>query len=98
VLATPVYYFGVTAQLKLALDRFYALLKVGMSVKRAAFLTTCGDPSGAPAEPGVTMFRKVAALLNWEEAGVIVVPGLHAPDDIEGREELAQAKQLGQNL
>jgi multimeric flavodoxin WrbA len=98
VLATPVYYYGVTAQLKLAIDRFYALLKAGMSVKRAAFLTTCGDPSGAPAEPGLTMFRKVAELLHWEEAGVVVAPGLHAPEEIDGREELGQARLLGQNI
>jgi multimeric flavodoxin WrbA len=27
VLASPVYYFGVTAQLKLVIDRFFALIQ-----------------------------------------------------------------------
>jgi len=97
VLASPVYYFGVTAQLKLAIDRTYALYKEGMPVKRAALLLTCGDgPKAAGA--AVFMFRKISALLNWEEAGVIVAPHLHEPDEIEGRAELTQARLLGEKI
>ncbi|GHU66915.1 flavodoxin [Clostridia bacterium] len=98
VLAAPVYYFGVSAQLKLAIDRFFALLKEGMPVKRAALLQTCGNPSGVPAEPGILMFRQMSEHLKWEEAGVIVAGGLHAPEDIEGRKELDEAKALGRNI
>jgi multimeric flavodoxin WrbA len=42
VLATPVYYFSFTAQLKLAIDRTYALLKERTPIKRRALLITCG--------------------------------------------------------
>jgi len=43
VLASPVYYFGATAQIKLAIDRTYALLCEKTPIKRAALLMTCGD-------------------------------------------------------
>lgn len=98
VLASPVYYFGVTAQLKIVIDRFYALYKKGMPVKRAALLMTCGDTTEAAAMPSVTMFRHISALLKWEEAGVIIAPGLHNPKEIEGRCELEQAKRLGESI
>ena len=98
VLASPVYYWGVTAQLKLVIDRFYALLKVGMAVKRAALLMTCGDPSESAAASSISMFRRICAYLKWEEAGIIVAPGLHQPGEIDGRAELERAKRLGENI
>ncbi len=98
MLASPVYYFGVTAQIKLAIDRFFALLEVGMPVKRAALLMTCGDPSEAAAASSIGMFRQICAYQKWEEAGVIIAPGLHNPGDIAGREELEQARRLGESM
>jgi len=95
VLASPVYYWGVTAQLKSALDRTYALLREGYSIKHAALLMTCGDDTVAAAEPSIAMFRKICAYLKWQEAGIIIVPCISVPQDIYGRPELEQAKQLG---
>ncbi|MCL1875915.1 MAG: flavodoxin family protein [Synergistaceae bacterium] len=97
VFASPIYYFSVSAQLKLAIDRTYALLKEGMPIKRAALLATCGDEAEAAAG-AVSTFRLICKYMNWEEAGIIIAPGLYNPNDIEGREELEQAKKLGQNI
>ncbi|MDR3319757.1 MAG: flavodoxin family protein [Desulfovibrio sp.] len=98
VLASPVYYFSVTAQLKLAIDRFFALLEDGMPVKRAALLMTCGDDTDAAAASSIAMFRQIASYQKWDEAGIIVAPSLHNPGEIEGRAELEQAKRLGENI
>ena len=98
VLTSPVYYFGVTAQLKLAIDRFFALYKQGMPVKRAVLLMTCGDAGEAAAASSISMFRQISALLKWEEAGIIIAPGLHDPGEIEGRPELEQARRLGESM
>jgi multimeric flavodoxin WrbA len=98
VLTSPVYYFGVSAQLKLAIDRFFALLEEGMNVKRAALLMTCGDTTDASAASSISMFRQICAYQKWEEAGIIVAPGLHNPGDIDEREELERAKSLGENI
>ncbi|MDR2743925.1 MAG: flavodoxin family protein [Desulfovibrio sp.] len=98
VLASPVYFFGVTAQLKLVIDRFFALLQKGMAVKRAALLMTCGNTSDAAAAASIAMFRQISAYQKWKEAGIIVAPGLHNPGEIEGRPELEQAKRLGESI
>jgi multimeric flavodoxin WrbA len=98
VLASPVYYFGVTAQLKLAIDRTYALLNEDIPVKRAVLLLTCGASTDEAAKSSVSMFRQISALQKWEEAGVVVAPRLHKPDEIEGRDELANAQELGKNI
>jgi multimeric flavodoxin WrbA len=98
VLASPVYYFGVTAQIKLAIDRFYALMQEGMPVKRAALLMTCGDVSNDAAKSSISMFRQISAYLKWEEAGIIIAPCLHNQGEIKGRLELTQAKRLGESI
>jgi multimeric flavodoxin WrbA len=97
VLTSPVYYFGVTAQLKLVIDRFFVLYNEGMPVKRAALLMTCGDAETA-AMSSISMFRQISALLKWEEAGIVIAPGLHNPGEIEGRDELEQARRLGADI
>ena len=98
VLASPVYFWGISAQLKLVIDRTYALLKEGTSIKQAALLMTCGEKIVAAAEPPIAMFRQICTYLKWQEAGVIVVPSIHEPQDIDGRPELEQSKQLGSRV
>ena len=98
VLASPVYFWSVTSQLKSVIDRTYALLKEGSSIKHAALLMTCGDDTDAAADPSVAMFRQICAYLKWQETGIIVAPRIHAPQDIDGRMELEQAKRLGMQI
>jgi NAD(P)H-dependent FMN reductase len=94
VLASPVYFWGVTAQLKLAIDRTYALLRTERATKRAALLLTCGSRVGA----SVLMFENMCEFSRWENAGVIIETGLREPDAIKGREVLEKAKALGREI
>jgi len=98
VLVSPIYYFDMTAQLKLAIDRTYALLSVGTSIKKAAFLMTCGDNSEKAAEGAVVTYNSICAYSKWENAGIIIAIGLHKPGEIEGRTELEKAKLLGMEI
>jgi len=98
VFASPVYYFDMSAQLKLAIDRMYALLSVGTPIKKAAFLMTCGDDSEKVAEGAVVTYNNICAYSKWEDAGVIIATGLSKPGKIEGRAELEKAKQLGMEI
>ena len=98
IFASPVYFFGVSAQLKTAIDRMYVLLKLGMPVKKAALLLTCGAPLIEAADPSIAMFRHIVSYQKWREAGIVVAPNLHEPGEIEGRPELAAAKKIGEEL
>ena len=94
VLASPVYFWGVTAQLKLAIDRTFALLRAKTPIKRAALLLTCGSRVGATD----LMFQTMCEFSGWENAGIIVESGLHDPDAIKGRDVLEKAKTLGREI
>ena len=98
VLASPVYFWGVTSQLKQAIDRMYALLQKRTKIKQAVLLMTCGDETDKAAQPSIAMFHEICAYLKWKEAGIIVAPNLNTAEEIEGRPELEQAKKLGEGI
>jgi len=98
VLVSPVYYYDISAQLKLAVDRTFALISVGTPIKKAALIMTCGDDSEKAAEGSVVTFNSICAFSEWEVAGVVIATGLHNPGEIEGRIELEKARSLGFNI
>ena len=98
VLASPVYYWAVSAQLKLAIDRTYALISDKPPVKSAALLMTCGDGKTETADSALAMYNRICSFSKWEDAGVVIATGLHAPGEIEGRAELEQARTLGREI
>jgi len=98
ILASPIYYFSVTAQLKLAIDRTYALNSVGTPIKKTALLVTCGDSSAKAAEGAVTTYNAIRSYYKWEDAGIIVAAGLHKPGEIDSRVESEKARALGQEI
>jgi len=98
VFASPIYFFNISAQLKIAIDRTYALLHEERPTKRAAMLITCGAGGVKAAEAAVAMYHHMRAYSKWSDAGVIIVPGLHNPGEIDRREELTQAKMLGRQI
>jgi len=95
VLASPIYYFSVTAQIKAAVDRTYALISDKAPIGKAALLITCGDSDIEAAEGAVTMYNKICAYSKWDDMGIVIAGGLHGKDDVNGRDELEQARKLG---
>jgi len=98
VLASPIYYFSVTAQLKLAIDRTFALMSDKPPIKKAAMLLTCGDKDGGAAEGATVMLNRICEFSEWENAGFILATDLHNINEIDGREELEQAAALGREI
>jgi len=97
VLASPIYFFSVTAQLKLAIDRLYAIHRE-KDAKRCALLTCCGDEAEDTADGAAVMFRAWMKYANWEDAGVIVAVDVHEKGEITGHKALDEAKELGRTI
>ena len=98
VLASPVYYFGITAQIKAVIDRFYAINNKLMNApKRAALLLAMGDTDPETASACVLNFKLMCGYLGWENMGHVVAGGTYGPGDIKD-DILLEAKNLGKNL
>ena len=98
VLASPIYYWSVTAQLKLAIDRMYPLISVKAPIQRAAMLLTCGNKSTDVNEGAIFMLNRLCRAYGWENAGIVTAAGLHDKGEIAGRAELDKARAFGVNI
>jgi multimeric flavodoxin WrbA len=79
VYATPIYWFGPSAQLKLVMDRSIAFMDDAYSSriagKKAVTLITFADNNMDTCKPALDMFKKSFDLLRLSYPGSIVVPG-----------------------
>lgn len=98
VLASPVYYFGVSAQLKAVVDRFYAINnKLLHASKRAALLLAMGDTDMETASACVLNFKLMCGYLGWENIGHVIAGGTGNPGDVK-EDALKEAKDLAKAL
>ncbi len=97
ILATPIYWWSVTAQMKLLIDRLYGMsFKCG--TKKVALLMTYGGelPNSGP-ETTEALFREICGYLKMDAAGVLGVctETVHVKDN---QKALDAGFQLGLSL
>ena len=99
VFATPMYYFGISAQMKRVIDRFYAINgQIKGHYKKAAYLMTYADTAKKEAEPMLLHYRTLMEYLGWESVGEVVASGVWTAGSIRNTRYPEQAYQLGKSL
>lgn len=99
VFATPMYYFGVSAQLKKVIDRFYSINgQIKGKHKKAAFLMTYANSSPKDAEPMFLHYKALLDYLGWEDTGTVIAPGVWTAGSIKNTGYGEKAYQLGKGL
>ncbi|WP_343208155.1 flavodoxin family protein [Anaerolentibacter hominis] len=96
VIASPIYYAGLTGQMKSVIDRlFVAKGKAFDNIKEAKLLLTYASETGESIVPCIESTRLAVGYLGWELTDVIQAAGVYNAGEIDGREELDQARKLG---
>lgn len=98
VLATPVYYFGMSGQIKMILDRTYASLSKPYPISSAALLVAYGGEQEADASSVVSQYHQILEYSNWQDKGVVTAGGLMEKNDIAGHPALLKAEELGKSF
>lgn len=99
VFATPMYYFGISAQMKRVIDRFYAINgKIKGRYKKAAYLMTYANTAKSDAEPMLLHYRTMMNYLGWESVGEIVAPGVWTAGSVRDTDYGDKAYRLGKSL
>lgn len=103
VLATPLYWFTMTAQLKAAVDKLYAYMKPNaaqkLKIKEAVLLASGegtdqdGDFDGLKAT-----YKAITGYLKWTDRGSVLAGGVWEPGAIINTGKLKEALELGKTI
>ncbi len=98
VFATPMYYFGISAQLKAVIDRFYAINGSIHVPKKAVLLMTYANTAASEAVPIKFHYEVLLKYLGWTDAGQVIAPGVWPVGAIQHTRFPEQAYRLGKSI
>lgn len=100
VLATPLYYWNMSGQIRTAVDRLFALEEGDGNLLRGhgrgSALLMAAEGNGF--EDVLTYYDNLMKHLQWENLGHVLAGGNGDIGDIAGKPELEQAYELGKSI
>lgn len=98
VLASPVYFYSIDAQLKALIDRTVARW-LEVKNKEMYYIVTAADGERTAADTAIACFRGYAECIDGaEEKGIIYGMGVYEMGAINGTAALAEAYEMGKNM
>lgn len=98
VFATPIYFYGISSQLKCLIDRLHNPIRNSFKVKKLALLAVCADTKPTVFDSVKVMYQSVLDYFVLEDGGVITVFGVKEKRDIIGNVLLKEAEELGERI
>ena len=99
VLASPLYYWMISGQLKTAFDRLFAIAEEDGNHqnpnKSGILLMTAG---GDGFEESVYWYERLMNHIKWKDLGQVLAANVTQPGDIEQKPELEKAYELGKAI
>ena len=92
------YYFGISAQIKAVIDRFYAINGRIHGPKKAVLMMTYADNSRKKESAIISHYEVLLDYLGWSDAGQIIAPGVWPVGAINHTDFPEQAYRLGKNV
>lgn len=99
VLASPLYYWNFSGQLRTAFDRLFAVAECDPNyrnpIKECVLLMAA---EGNEFDGVVQHYRQLTEHLGWTDRGQVLIGGVLKVGDAKGRKELADAYELGKTV
>ena len=99
VLASPLYYWTISGQLKCAFDRLFAVAECDPSYtnpRKESALLMAAEGNGF--EETVYWYDRLMGHIGWKDCGKVLCGGVMAVGDIESKPELEEARRLGASI
>ncbi len=98
VIATPIYFYGVSSQLKCLIDRLHNPIRNSFRVKTLGLLAVCADDEGLVFDSVITMYHAVLRYFSLADGGIVTVCGVADKGDIKGNPKLKAAEEMGRGI
>ena len=97
VLTTPLYYFGMSAQLKIIVDRFYSRTEK-LHGKKSIIMATAYNSADWTMEALANHYETLVRYMEWQDVGQVWATGCGARSLVEKSSFAEMAYKIGANL
>ncbi len=98
VIASPVYFYGLSAQLKAVIDRFHNPIRDTFRLKKMALLLVGAATLPELFDSILAQYRLCLNFFKLEDVGHVLVRGVKDKGDIRNTDALQEAFHLGSNV
>lgn len=96
--ASPVYFYGISAELKAVIDRLHTPMRNEFSIKKLALLLVGAAELPELFDAIKLQYQLVLNFFHLEDAGMVLVRGVKDKGDIKGNAALKEAYDLGLSI
>ncbi len=98
VIASPVYFYGISAELKAMIDRLHTPMRNEFQIKKLALLLVGAASLPKLFDAIILQYQLVLDYFHLEDAGRVLVRGVKDKGDIEGNSALKEAYEFGLSI
>lgn len=102
VLASPMYYWAISGQLKTAFDRLFAVAECNADYanpqKDCVLLMAAEGDTPDNSKPVLDYYNALTGFLKWKSLGHVLAGGVLEAGAIKGKPALEEARKLGMSL
>ena len=98
VIASPVYFYGISAELKAIVDRLHTPLRNTFHIKRLGLFLVAATDLPDLFDPIVLQYEMILRFFHLESIGIVLVGGVKDEGDIQDSDALTKAKELGRSI
>jgi multimeric flavodoxin WrbA len=98
VIASPVYFYGLSAQLKAVIDRCHNPIRDTFHIRKAALLLVGAASLPELFDSILTQYRLCLNFFHIEDAGHVLVRGANEKGGVQGTKALEEAEELGRSI
>jgi len=98
MIASPVYFYGLSARLKAIIDRLHQPARNVLKVKKLGLLLVAADTLPAVFDAIKLQYQLILAYFHLENVGEVLAYGVEAVGDIKGKPVLEEAYLLGREV
>ena len=96
VIASPVYFYGLSAQLKALIDRLHTPLRNEFHIRKLGLLLAGAADLPDLFDPIILQYRMILRFFRLEDAGMVLVPGVKDKGDVLSTDGIAKAREMGE--
>lgn len=98
IIASPVYFYGISAQLKALVDRLHTPLRNEFRIKRLGLILVGAATLPDLFDPILLQYRMILRFFGLEDVGTVLVRGAKAKGDVLRGDGPKRAYELGKSL